>query len=123
MPAPTYPALPPKTKRKGKSTGLKGQQTVSKVPAEDLLDPVHNVSKDNRRYYTYPYDCNEIKISIEAIRAQIQDVHGMSNALICQWCKAFSTKNHDSLVVHEKKCKGKYDMLYIKVCTCTINKT
>ena len=84
---------------------------VSKVSAEDLLDPVCNVSEDNRRYYTCPYDCDEIKISIEAMRAHIQDVHGMGNALICHWCKAFNTKNHDSLVVHEKKCKGKYDTL------------
>ena len=44
---------------------------VSKVPAEDLLDPVCNVSEDNRRYYTCPYDCNEIKISIKAMRAHI----------------------------------------------------
>ena len=86
-----------RVKKKGEESG-----------ARRILEPVHQTSSTGARYYACPYEpCEEMDVSIEGMRSHIKQVHTLYS-YSCAYCP-LTTKDFDSLKLHEKECKGAYD--------------
>ena len=91
-----------------KARSKEGKRKVKKVGPGGILEPVRQTSSTRARFYACPYEpCEGTVVSIEGMRSHIKQVHALYSSS-CAYCP-FTTKNFDSLKLHEKGCKRAYD--------------